>query len=260
VSTQALVDDDPDLLVTGGKLLALVTAFLPVTGFLVRWISFGANPSTSGAADTLAWSAPITQLAATGLPSVATALLIVIVVGLSDRIARLPPHQPGSKWQLVAAPAFFLGLVGFIVATSAWPYAILSLLGVLCGFGVGLWGRRLRRRGLRLTYRHGWLLALPIMVVGSALIGLEGTPAGTTSAEFTFVTGSHIVDGRYLHLGEGGASVFLQSCRGRPALDAVGQTTVLSETGIVADAQQSPSVIGMLLQGKSGFAGYQRSC
>jgi hypothetical protein len=260
LSTKALVGDDPDLLVTGGKLLALVTAFLPVTGFLIRWISFGANPSTSGAADTLAWSAPITQLAATGLPSVAIALLIVVVVGLSDRIARLPPHEYGFSWLLVLALVVFLGFFGYVVATSPWPFAVLTVFAALVGVGIGLWGRRLSQRGLPLTYRHGWLLAVPIMVVASAAIGLEGTPAGTTSAGFTFVTGSQMGDGQYLELGEGGASVFLQSCSGRPALDAVGQTTVLSETGIVADGQQAPSVVGMLLQRKTGFAGYQRSC
>jgi hypothetical protein len=89
---------------------------------------------------------------------------------------------------------------------------------------------------------------------------LRELPAGTTSGGFTFVTGSHVVNGKYLELGAGGASVFLQSCSGRPALDAVGQTAVLSETGIVADGQQAPSVVGMLLQGKPGLAGYQRSC
>jgi len=123
---------------------------------------------------TLAWSVPITQLAATGLPSVAVALGVVVIVGLSDRIGRLPPHQHGASWPLVLANVIFLGFFGAVVATSSWPIAVLTLFAVLVGAGIGFWGRRLDHRGLRLTYRHGWLLAVPILVVASVAIGLEG--------------------------------------------------------------------------------------
>jgi hypothetical protein len=45
----------------------------------------------------------VTQLAATGLPSVAGALLIWVVTGLSDRIAVLPRHPQSLTGNAVGA-------------------------------------------------------------------------------------------------------------------------------------------------------------
>jgi lysylphosphatidylglycerol synthetase-like protein (DUF2156 family) len=247
------VSADADYLVIGGKLLALITVLLPVAGFVTRWVAFGSNPTTSGAADTLAWSAPIGQLAATGLPSVVLGLAIVVLVGLSELIER------------ISRPAYLVGLeVVFVLAVFAlafviapWPIAILFALTPL--FAIGL--KRWERQQGQLTYQHGWLLATPIMLVGAAILGLYGTPTATTVATYTFTASTHLSDVRYAQLGDDGSFVFLESCNAVPALVLVAQQGILVESHITAgDLHLAPSVAGVVFEGHAWSAGYQTPC
>jgi hypothetical protein len=68
-----------DVLEALTKSLVLAAASLPLTGVLVRFVAFSVSDST-GASYSLAWSAPLYQLIATGL--VATLPVVLIFMGL----------------------------------------------------------------------------------------------------------------------------------------------------------------------------------
>lgn len=242
----------------GGNLIAVVTVMLPVAGFLIRWVAFGANPTTSGSADTLAWSAPISQLAWTGSPSVLLALVIVFLAGAFDAIRLLPEPR---RRRTILESAFVAAAFVFATVAAPWPYMILFVLTVPSAIALGMWARRLRRQQRRLTYRHGWLLAVPIVIGSSAVFGLTGTPPGTTVAAYTFAASTHLNGSRFVQLGENDTGVLLQPCGASSSLDIVNREDVLIETAVSSVTHETaPSLLGMAFQHQSADAGYQSSC
>ena len=200
-----------DLLAIGGKLAALVTALLPVAGFLSRLFSFGSNPTTSGAAENLAWSAPISQLAATGFFAVILAAFVALLAAGGEWIDHLP--TPGPRW-------FYMVLLAVILAgltlLAPWPYLILFVAMSCYVIFLGRAVHRLRRQARRLTDTHAWWATILVMGVAAICYGLLTNPDGVTVAKYVFAANSQLANGKYAQLGEDGATIFIQSCD-RPA-------------------------------------------
>jgi hypothetical protein len=249
-----------DLLAIGGKVLPLVTVLLPVAGYLIRFIAFSANSTTSGAADVLAWSAPISQLAVTGLITFGIAVGIVFLASVSELIARLP--SPRRRRSVILALSSSVPiLLGAILVLSPWPDAILFAAAVPTAVGLDWWSRRLRRQQRRVTYGHGFVLALPLMLVSAMDSGLVVNPSGITLANYTFTAGAHLRDGKFVQLGESGTIVYIQSCSRPSSIDSVNLDEILIRTGITSRAvKTAPSVVDMVFQQASPDGGYRLPC
>ena len=250
--------DRNDLLAIGGKLATLVAVLLPVAGFIIRYVAFSLNPATEASAEVLAWSVPISQLAATGGFSVVVALFVVAVAGLSDQIDRLPgpSHAHAS---LVAKGLLTISVAGLLVLP--WSLALELAFGGAIGLGMGLWGRRLSRTDRRMTFAHGWWLAGPILLMAASACGLGANPDGITVANYTFAGSAHLRDGTFAQLGESGTTIYLQSCRQPSVVDAVNADEVLLRADITSsDRRSSPSLVSMILQHEPPDAGYRLPC
>jgi hypothetical protein len=253
-----------DVLVAGGNLLALVTVMLPAAGFFTRLIAFGTFPAASNTADTVAWSAPISQLAYTGFPSVLLALGITAVVGVDEAILRRIPYPKrgplGWLGPWLALCLFALFLLPVVVLVP-WPYGVLIFAAVSTGVGLAVWGKHLRGRGSRLTLRHGWMMAMPVVVASSLIFGFEGAIPGVTTARYTFGVDAQLQDGWFVQIGDNGSVVLLERCGSSSVLIAVNRAEVLSETSVMgAPTQIGPSVVGMFVQKKPSAIGYQPPC
>jgi hypothetical protein len=251
-------DDGISILHVIGSVIPLVTALLPVAGFIVRLCAFGSNATTSGAADTLAWSAPISQLAWTGLPTGGVTLAIVALAGLSEAIHRSPPTRRPVE---ILEGAFIACATVVVVVWAPWPFVMLLVLMFPFAIAVGLWARRLRRAQRQMTYRHGWLLALPVLLVSSAAAGFSGTPVGTTSARYTFAVDSRLPGGQFAQLGGDGSVVFLGRCGAGSSIDAVNRSDIVIASDVAGSASQyAPSLVGMAFEHQQPDAGYQPPC
>jgi hypothetical protein len=250
--------DEGDLLAIGGKLAALVAVLLPVAGFVVRYVAFSLNSTTAGVAEVLAWSAPIAQLAATGVLSIGLGLVVVVIAGLSDYIERLPGPSRAHVSLYAAGTAT---VVAVLLVLWPWTWALSVGLGCSIGGGLGLWDRRLRGRDRHLTFRHGWWLAAPIILAGAVSYGLGSNPDGITLADYTFAGSAHLQDGTFAQLGESGTTVYVQRCLGSSAIDAVNIDQVLLRTGITSsDRRSPPSVLSMIFAHEPPGAGYRPPC
>jgi hypothetical protein len=257
-------NDRNDLLIAGGNLVALVTVMLPAAGFLIRLFAFGTNPATSSAADTLAWSAPISQLAYTGLPSVFMALGFTAVVGLAELIHRLPGPKGSLRRRAQILLLQLVPICVFLLVAAVlvpWPEAILVASAPPTAVAVSTWARRLRKGGRRLTYRDGWMIAALIVLASSLIFGLSGTPPGITTADYQFSASSRLRDGRFVQIGDTGNVVFVSRCGAPSALIAVNRSEVLDETIVTgAPTLFSPSIVGVVFQHQTPVAGYQPPC
>lgn len=67
-------------------------------------------------------------------------------------------------------------------------------------------------------------------------------------------------DGVYAQLGQDGATVYLQGCRGPASVDSVNLDEVLSRTGVTEPDGLTASVIGIVFQHQPAGMGYRLPC
>src|SRR5947207_3393693 len=114
-----------DLLEASGKALALAAVLLPVAGAALRFIAFEAGGPLTVSSYQLAWTAPIQQLAATGLAGLYSYVLVLGLIALiiwssrgrRDYLGRLidKPLQAGGMWPLLLMVALLPLLFGAVV-------------------------------------------------------------------------------------------------------------------------------------------------
>jgi len=245
-------DESFDALELSGKVLALMAVLLPAGGFLVRAIAFSITFGSEWGVP-LAWSAPLPELAVTGLMSLLLALPFPLVLWylwhLEQRRERgLPAFSPRAKrlmrvWSVVSLLTFPI----FFFFTPGWPSPILSGLLVV----PVVLGPYLSWRGPRKRFRDIWWVVVVVVLMTDVIGGLAGVVLGFQPAEYQFnsTVAKGVSNGTYVQVGEADGLLYLQRC-GERAIYAIA-TPAVSSIRYVQSAQHSvtggPSLAEVLL-------------
>jgi hypothetical protein len=205
-----------------GKVIALMAALLPAGGFLTRAIAFTITFGPDWAVP-LAWSAPLPQLAVTGLYSLLLALPVPVALWLAwrreiaresrdnrlslpDRLERRIIRHGG----LMVAVGVAVVLVDFFLLPG-WPIQLFGLAMVV----PLILGPRLSWRGKdRRRFRDVWWVVVLVVLIADVIGGLTGLLVGFVEADYEFDPSatSVAVNGSYQQLGEADGFAYLQKC------------------------------------------------
>lgn len=231
----------------GAKVAALGAALLPAGGFVSRAIAFQITFGGDWAVQ-LAWSAPLPQLAVTGLLSVllvAPVPILLWVVWRAEvrREARMrrPPRPstkpPNRRDLLVAVGMMVSGLVGMgaaLILIPAFPSQLLSSpLGPLVLYGARYTWRRYGRPRLR----DIWWVVVLVILFADVSGGILGFVPIFTKADYQFspAVSSRMVNGSYQQVGEADGFVYLNKC-------GTNQIYVVNDQAIASAQQQHPAI------------------
>jgi len=241
-----------DALELGGKVLALMAALLPAAGFLVRAIALSI-PFGPEWGVPLAWSAPLPQLAATGLFSLLIALPAPLGLWLAWRLEYLRERteSPSRRTLRLLNVALILGLIVMVTSvlfSPGWPVILSSTpLGVLLVIGTQLsWRGRPRRR-----FRDIWWVVALAVLLTAVVGGFNGFVLTFQPARYEFdanVTQA-VHDGMYLQLGEADGVTYLQRCGDNKSVFAVSDRAISSITYVqsgVPQAALGPSLMAVI--------------
>jgi hypothetical protein len=227
-----------DLLEASAKGLALGAVLLPLAGAGLRLIAFATGTPLSASPYQLAWSAPVVQLAATGLSGLFPSfMLIVLMVLLLFTVRRIPVHRfsPGTeasleafrmKWRKPGLAADALLLLVLLFFLFSWPTGIIGLIssGAIAFLIAGLVDHPEPWR-----LRHWWPLIVLVLANGAITSGLSGDLGGIQVGDYRFKPDASNIatDGRYAVLGESGDALYLFDCNHHGKVVGVAKTEVI---------------------------------
>jgi len=257
------VDDSFDPIELAAKIIALTAALLPPSGILARAIAFQMSFGPEWAIP-MAWSAPLPQLAVTGLLSIGLVVPTGFFLWLSwnrevrrharwrQRLSPQPDRRRGRADWLVELwtsrlvnPLTLAAALALVLFSPAFPTAIVGLpLGALAAIGpLVSWRHRPQRR-----FRDIWWVVVAVVLVADVTSGILGSSlVGFIQADYEFSPASTtMVNGSYQELGEADGFLYLQKC-GTDNIYAVNAGAVASIHERPAQPPLGPSLYETLL-------------
>jgi hypothetical protein len=243
VASRDLDSQSFDPIEMAAKIVALMAALLPLGGVLARSTAFAIGYGVDWALP-LAWSAPLPELAVTGLYCLILVLPIPGILWLDWRLAtisdasttELPTSGRQRKSLLLIALGLALILAGWLILP--WPVPILSLLLALPLF----YGPRLAWRGKRKKrFRDIWWVVVLLVLIADVIGGAVGTLPGVVRASYEFDPSAtrSLTNGSYQQLGVADGFLYLQKCGSR-------QVYVVDERAVVLQTAETGSSILLL--------------
>jgi len=259
-----------DLLEASGKALALAAVLLPVAGATLRFIAFQTGGPLSTSAYQLAWTAPVDQLAATGLAGLFPSLFYVAVVVMAilafrvlDRLfpRRHLPHERSKRSRFLAAAAILaVALIGFL-AFGDWPTGVVSLVA---GGLVGTIVVRVSNVPQPWRLRHTWPVVVTLLATAALTSGLTGYLGGVQVGDYTFKRDAASVasNGTYAQIAESADLLYLWDCRRAGYIVGISKGLVVglrTQPGAAKSAREQ-TLFDLLVRRKSLAIGFQPPC
>jgi hypothetical protein len=244
---------DQDLLEGLAKALGLGAILLPVAGAVLRFIAFITGIPLTASPYLLAWSAPVTQLAATGLrglfPSI---LLMALFLLLLFAVRRWPLWKLSSSAEARLEafrlrnrmPGLGLSLALLVVITfflASWPTGIVGILG---GMASSFYLSSLIDHPDPWRLRNLWPLVVAVLALGAVSSGLSSDWGGVEVGDYRFKAEVSTVatDGLYAALGESNESLYLMDCKNP------GRVVAVSKSGVVGFRFQHAKPTSLIAQ------------
>lgn len=282
--TPAQVEEGPsdrDLLEMAAKAAAVTAVALPVIGFFSRAVAFSlCGRLDSVGAWRLAADTSLGNLTVAGIWPVILGVPLYLAAFLSARKPKSPPTlwvakkdergktyievQPMPEgrrrsrremlaWAVVGSVIYaILGLAIFFLPLVAYPLVMASIAITT------RWMRRIyaKRGNLRLAW------AWPVLV-GSLLYGAVVVAAqydDVPAAQITFDASSGVPSGRYLMVGQDGATTFLLSCTDPSAAPVSVSTSSILRADYLHQKQAGTLSLFTIVTGKAPPVGLQTTC
>jgi hypothetical protein len=165
-------------------------------------------------------------------------------------------HQRLVKWIMRTLGAiYWVGLMLFL----PWPIS-LATIGIVLAL---VFIPRIARRTGRVAISQVWPVVVAVLLIAAFGAGFDGTyVVGAVAGDYHFTSGTQLVDGRYVRLGEASSQTILMACAlPKPPVTAVDNSRIIT-VGVEPWKDRSfpgPNLFGILM-GHAPAYGFQAPC